>query len=58
MAAGTCRSKTLASCEVATGEHHAKTVDKKPTEVKKLKKVNEAMVTRDATIKNRMMRLQ
>ena len=33
-------------------ELHAKTVDKKPKEVKKLKKVNEAMVTSDATIKN------
>ena len=70
MAAGTCcSSKTLASCESGNGikscrhqdakigqtEPHAKTVDKKPTGFKKLKKVTfavEAMETSDATIKN------
>ena len=69
MATGTCSSKTLASCESGNGikacrhvdaksgqtKPHAKTVDKKPREVKKLKKVMfavEAMVTSDATIKN------
>ena len=45
-------AKHLRVVKVATGEHHAKTVDKKPREFKKLKKVNEAMVTSDATIKN------
>ena len=66
IATGTCSSKTLASCESGNGikscrhldakigqtEPHAKTVDKNITEVKKLKNVNEAMVTSDATIKN------
>ena len=69
MATGTCSSKILASCESGNGikscrhvdakigqtELHAKTVDKKPKEVKKLKKVEfavEAMETSDATIKN------
>ena len=67
MATGTCSSKTLASCESGNGikacrhgtqrgqQPHAKTVDKKPTEVKKLKKVKfavEAMETSDATLKN------
>ena len=69
MATGMCSSKTLANCESGNGirscrhldaksgqtEHHAKTVDKKPREVKKLKKVEfavEAMETSDATIKN------
>ena len=69
MATGTCSSKTLASCESGNGvkscrhldaksgqtKPHAKTVDKKPTEVEKLKKVEfavEAMETSDATIKN------
>ena len=69
MATGTCSSKTLASCESGNGikacrhvdaksgktELHAKTVDKKPKEVKKLKKVMfavEAMETSAATIKN------
>ena len=68
MATGTFSSKTLASCESGNGikscrhvdakigqtEPHAKTVDKKPTEVKKLKKVKfavEAMETSDATTK-------
>ena len=41
-----CRNvQQQSTCElwkVATGEHHEKTVDKKPTEVKKLKKVNES----------------
>ena len=69
MASGTCSSETLASCESGNGikscrhfdakigqtEHHAKTMDKKPREVKKLKKVKfavEAMETSDATLKN------
>ena len=69
MATGTCSSKILASCEsgkrinfcrhldAKSGqtEPHAKTVDKKPTEFKKLKKVTfavEAVETSDATIKN------
>ena len=69
MATGTSSSKTLAGCESGNGikscihldakigqtKPHAKTVDKKSREVKKLKKVEfaaEAMVTSDATIKN------
>ena len=69
MATGACSSKTLASCESGNGikscrhldakigqtKPHAKTVDKKPREVKKLKKVEfaaERMETSDATIKN------
>ena len=69
MATGTSSSKTLAGCESGNGiescrhldtkigqtKPHAKTVDKKPREVKKLKKVKfavEAMDTSDATIKN------
>ena len=76
MATGTCSSKTLASCESGNGikacrhgdakigqtEPHAKTVDKKPKEVKKLKKVKfavervETMMQRSRTYL--MMRLQ
>ena len=72
MASGTCSSETLASCESGNGikscrhldakiGHHARTVDENIMEVKKLKKVEfavEAMETSDATITNRMMRLQ
>ena len=69
MATRTCSRKILASCEsgkrinfcrhldakIGQTEPHAKSVDKKPTGFKKLKKVKfavEAMETSDATIKN------
>ena len=51
------RSKVEEICaEIGQTEPHAKTVDKKPKDVKKLKKVKlaeEAVETNDATIKNK-----